>query len=92
MLMGKVTAHSRRGSKLGQYDRSEALFYYFRLLPQSADNTGCAGHHLVDGNKKDDDGMLAIEKPFCRGTFQRPLPITLIDGGLGGAGRSRSSP
>jgi hypothetical protein len=34
-------------------------------LPQSADNTGAAGHRLVKQKQKTGDGMLADEKPFC---------------------------
>ena len=33
-------------------------------VQQSADNTGSAGHHLVERRQETGDGTLADEKPF----------------------------
>ena len=63
---------------MGQHDRSEALFYYFRLgsggpehqatraVPQPTDKAGSTSHHLAKRRKVElDSSTLADGKTFC---------------------------
>jgi len=50
--------HQNCGNRVDEHQATGAL-------PQSADSTGSAGHHLVERDKKTDDGLLADQKAFC---------------------------